>query len=215
MLRLEMSGIFWRAASSTLSLSLSLSKRVESSVFETKRKQQFRPREAKISRPWLMKDGVVLRCMATRNILSRAEPFRRFRSSRVQKIETKDEPVTQMVTNLEPKCPAEAQRQGLGCWLCRWPAMMHSWADRKCVSAWRKWRTVPLAASSVTRSVKIQPTACSSSWRASRSTSSWRGSSSSRTESRVDSCVPSRPPKQPTHQLGKTRYNSVQLGKNR
>ncbi|CAH2264709.1 jg2594 [Pararge aegeria aegeria] len=39
-------------------------------------------------------------------------------------------PVTQTVTNLEPKAPDEAWRHALGRWFWKWPAMMHSCADR-------------------------------------------------------------------------------------
>lgn len=37
-----------------------------------------------------------------------------------------DIPVTQTVTNLDPKEPVVAYLQGLGFKFCKWPAMMHS-----------------------------------------------------------------------------------------
>lgn len=67
-------------------------------------------------------------------------------------------PVTQMVTNFEPNTPFEAYLDTFGCWFCRCPAKMHSCAVRKWVSMPRMLFTVPAAASSLIRSVKIQPT---------------------------------------------------------
>jgi len=66
-------------------------------------------------------------------------------------------PVTQIVTNFEPKTPLEAYLHGFGWRFCSSPAVMHSWAVMKCDSMPRICLTVPTLASSVMRSVKIQP----------------------------------------------------------
>lgn len=93
-----------------------------------------------------------------------------------------------MVTNFDPKWPSAEREQGLGWSDWKWPAMIHSWAERKWLSALRKWRTVPFETSSVTKSVNTQPTQQRPSFEANSSTSDRRGSGSKRTELRVDSC---------------------------
>jgi len=88
-----------------------------------------------------------------------------------------------MVTNFEPKNPFEEYLLTFGCWFCNWPANIHSCAVKKCVSMPRICFTVPLAGSSLIKSVNIQPIFLSPKAAANSSTSRACSSSNSFIES--------------------------------
>lgn len=67
-------------------------------------------------------------------------------------------PVTQTVTNFDPKIPLGDCLQTFGYLFCKYPAIIHSCAVRKCVSIPLTCFTLPEESSSPIKSVKIHPT---------------------------------------------------------